>query len=168
VALTVNGKTEVMSVKDAAAAKARYAAGRTPVTERQLCAAGMPAVITAEEGSAIHALAGTAESPRELAALVSPQSRRFAVYAPVDRFALRAKPVMEQLHQLQANYQNVCLRARAVGATPEICVDAINALDKIIELVKRNPDFFDPDDTKIATEVKGRIIAVLKILRGGR
>jgi membrane-bound ClpP family serine protease len=168
VALTVNGKTEVMSVKDAAAAKARYTASGTPVTERQVCAVGIPAVITAEEGAALDALAGTPESPQELAALVSPQSKRFAIYEPVDRFALRAKPVMDQLHQFQTNFQTVCMRARAAGATPEICYDAINALDKIIELVKHNPDFFDPDDAKRATEVKDRIIAVLKILRGGR
>jgi hypothetical protein len=166
VALTVNGKTQVMSVKDAAAAKARYAASKTSVTERQVCPVGTPAVITAEEGAALHALAGTAETPQELAALVSPQSKRFAVYEPVDRFGLRAKPVMDQLLQLIANFQTVWMRARVGGITQDVCVEAIPVLDKIIALEKHNLDFFDQDDVKRATLVRSQILGWLKVLRG--
>ena len=61
VALTVNGKTDVMSVKDAEAAKRKYAASKTVCTERPICPAGMPVVITAEEGVELHAVSGMAE-----------------------------------------------------------------------------------------------------------
>ena len=117
VALTVNGKTEVMSVKDAEVAKRQYTASKTPFTERLLCPVGKPVVITAEEGVALHAVAGMAETPQELAALVSPQSKRFAIYEPMDRFALRAKPIMDQLDQFGTKFQPpwTCAPGRAAS-----------------------------------------------------
>jgi hypothetical protein len=167
VALTVNGKTEMMSVKDADATKARYAASKTPFTERLVCPVGKPAVITAEEGVALHAVAGMAESPQELAALVSPQSKRFAVYEPMDRFALRAKPVMDQLEKLATNFSAVMLHVRASGGlTQETCTEAIGSLDKILDLLKRNPEFFDPDDSKEPAEFRAHLVGLLKASRG--
>jgi hypothetical protein len=167
VALTVNGKTEVMSVKDARSAKDRYNASKTPFTERLLCPVGKPAVITAEEGVALHALAGMAETPQELTALVSPQSKQFAIYEPMDRFALRAKPVMDQLDHLATKFSATMLHARASGGlTQDTCTEAINALDKVLELQKRNPDFFDPDDSKEVTEFRTHLVGLLKASRG--
>ena len=166
VALTVNGKTEVMSVKDAEAAKQRYNASKTHFTERLVCPVGKPAVITAEEGAALHALGGIAETPQELAALVSPQSKRFAIYEPMDRFALRAKPIMDQLHQFAASFQVAWMRAQVTGLTPNIATEALAALDKILELQKRNPDFFDPQDVKETTVFRSFLIGLLKSMRG--
>jgi hypothetical protein len=166
VALTVNGKTEIMSVKDAESAKAKYAASKTPFTERLVCPVGKPAVITAEEGTALHAVAGMAETPQELAALVSPQSKRFAIYEPMDRFALRAKPILDQMEQLATKFSAAILRARASGGlTQDTCVEAIGALDKMLELQKRNPDFFDPDDSKGVAEARAYLVALLKASR---
>jgi ATP-dependent protease ClpP protease subunit len=167
VALTVNGKTEIMSVKDAESAKAKYAASKTPFTERLVCPVGKPAVITAEEGMELHAVAGMVDKPQELAALVSPQSKRFAIYEPMDRFALRSKPIMDQRDQCLSKFEAAVLRARAGGYwTPDICTEAINALDKILDLQKRNPDFFDPDDSKDAADARVKFIALLKTMRG--
>jgi membrane-bound ClpP family serine protease len=161
VAITVNGKIQVMSVKDAAAAKTQYTASKTPFTERLLCPAGRPVVITDEEGMALHALAGVAETPKELAALVAPQSKQFAVYEPMDRFALRAKPIMEQLHQLEMNYEVAYMRARTIGLSRDVGLEMIAALDKILDLQKRNPDFFDPEDSKEVTVYRSYIVGLL-------
>ena len=161
VALTVNGKTEVLSVKDAAAAKKQYAASKTPFTERVLCPEGKPVVITAEEGVAIHAIAGMADTPQELAALVSPQSKRFALYEPMDRFALRSKAIMDQLHQYETNLQVAYVRAKATGLTRDIATEMIAACDKILDLQKRNPDFFDPEDSHQVTVYRAYIIGLL-------
>jgi ATP-dependent protease ClpP protease subunit len=161
VALTVNGKTDVMSVKDAEGAKKQYAAGKTLYTERVVCPVGRPVVITAEEGLALHAVAGIAESPEELAALVSPQSKRFAVYEPVDRFALRAKPVMDRLHQLLANVDAAVLRAEAAGLTRENARELVTALDMVLQMPKRYPEFFDPGDFKQVADFKAHVIGLL-------
>ncbi len=165
VALTVKGKTEVMSVKDAAAAKAQYTASKTPFTEKQLCPAGLPVVITAEEGAEIGAIAGLAETPQELAALVAPQCKQFAVYEPMDRFALRAKPVMDQMRQYETNLRLVFVRARTLGLTRAIAQEMIAALDQILALQKRNPDFFDPDDSKDVAAYRMYIIGLLPATR---
>ncbi|MGO8705208.1 MAG: SDH family Clp fold serine proteinase [Candidatus Brocadiia bacterium] len=165
VALTVNGKTEVMSVKDAAAAKAKYTASKTPFTEKQLCPVGKPVVITAEEGVEIHAIAGMADTPQELAALVSPKSKQFAVYEPMDRFALRSKAIMDQLHQYEMNFRQVYVRAVAAGLTRDIATEMVAAMDKIIALQKRNPDFFDPEDSQNITTYRTYIIGLMSRTR---
>jgi membrane-bound ClpP family serine protease len=162
VALTVNGKTDVMSVKDADAAKERYKASKTPYTERLVCPVGRPVVITAEEGVALHAVAGMAESPQELAALVCPQSKRFAVYEPMDRFALRAKPIMDQLHQLQTNVDVAMMRVQVAGLTRDAAKELLAGVDRILELGKRYPDFFDPDDFKQVSDFKAHILGILR------
>ncbi|MGD1000076.1 MAG: hypothetical protein ABSA67_05180 [Candidatus Brocadiia bacterium] len=161
VALTVSGKIEVMSDKDATAAKAKYTASKTPFTVRQVCPVGRPVVITAEEGVALQAIAGMAETPQELAALVSPQSKQFAVYEPMDRFALRAKPIMDQLRQYETNLQLAYVRARTIGLTRDIATEMIAACDKILDLQKRNPDFFDAADSKDVTVYRTYILGLL-------
>jgi hypothetical protein len=161
VALTVNGKTDVMSVKDAEAAKRQYAATKTLYTARVICPVGRPVVITAEEGLALHAVAGVAESPEQLAALVCPQSKRFAVYEPMDRFALRAKPIMDRLHQLLTNVDGALLRAGAAGLTRENARELIAALDRVLEMPKRYPEFFEPDDFKQVANFKAYILGLL-------
>ena len=164
VALTVNGKTEVMSVQDAEVAKRQYAASKTPFTERLVCPVGRPVVITAEEGVALHAVA-MAETPQQLAALVSPQSKRFAIYEPMDRFSVRAKPIMDQLEEFWTRFRAADLRARTGGLTQDVCIEAIGALDKILDLEKRNPDFFDPDDSKEVSEIRSLILGALRGMR---
>ena len=165
VALTVNDKIEVMSVKDADEAKRQYIANKTPYTERLVCPAGKPVVITAEEGVALHAVAGMAESPQELAALVSPQSKRFAVYEPMDRFAVRAKPIMDQLQQYMTNLDATLMRARGGGLTYELGVELIKGVDRALDFQKRNPDFFDPDDSKELIAFRAYIVGLLRLTR---
>jgi hypothetical protein len=118
-------------------------------------------VITAEEGVALQAIAGMAETPQELAALVSPQSKQFAVYEPMDRFALRAKPIMDQLRQYETNLQLAYVRARTIGLTRDIATEMIAACDKILDLQKRNPDFFDAADSKDVTVYRTYILGLL-------
>ena len=165
VALTVNGKTEIMSVKDAEAAKRQYAANGTKYTERRVCPEGKPVVITAEEGVALHAVAGIAESPHELAALVAPESKRFAIYEPMDRFALRFKPVMDQLQQYMTNFETTLMRARGSGLTREVATELIKSIDKVLDYQKRNPDFFDPDDFKEWAAYRSYIIGLMSRTR---
>ncbi len=165
VAITVNGKTEVMSAKDAQEARARYTASRTQFLERLICPVGKPVVITADEGLELHAIAGVADSPQELAALVSPQSKRFAIYEPMDRFAVRAKPVMDQLQQYMTNLDSTYMRARGSGLTYEVGVELIKAVDKVLDFQKRNPDFFDPDDSKELVAFRAYMVGLLSRTR---
>jgi hypothetical protein len=104
-----------------------------------------------------------AETPEELAALAAPKSKRFAIYEPMDRFALRAKPIMDQLRQYAVMFEAVNVRAKA-GVTPDVCRDAITALDKILDLEKKHPDFFDPDDAKEPAEIRALIVARLQAM----
>jgi hypothetical protein len=85
----------------------------------------------------------------------------------MDRFSLRSKPIMDQLHQLEMAFEAVVVRAQVGrGLTLELCGEAIGALDKILELQKSNPDFFDPDDSKEVTDLRTRIFAVFNAIHG--
>jgi hypothetical protein len=123
---------------------------------------GRAAAIIAEDAAALHIVAGVAESPEELAALASPQNKRFAVYEPMDRFALRTKPVMSQMAQLAEQLNEAFIQESVAGELTERSYRrTISLVDQMLEVQKSHPEFFDPEDFTDLSEFRALLVGGL-------